>query len=108
MNKLTMIKNLLIYIIFVLVFQLFSACKEKSIAFDGIVYEIDENKFGYEIHLQGKPFIKQEIIPAIEGNHPFKDSLDALKTLDKVLELLNKGEKPSLTKTDIQKLKIKI
>ncbi|WP_159778229.1 DUF4907 domain-containing protein [Flavobacterium sp. 9AF] len=103
-----MIKNLLIYVIFVLVFQLFSACKEKAIAFDGIVYQIEENKFGYEIYLQGKPFIKQENIPAIEGNHSFKDSLDALKTLDKVLERLNKGEKPSLTESDIQQLKIKI
>ncbi|WP_130735260.1 DUF4907 domain-containing protein [Flavobacterium sp. J27] len=100
--------NTIIYIIFVLVFELFTACKNKPVAFDGTVFEMGQNKYGYEVYLQGKLFIRQENIPAIEGTVSFKDSIDALRTLDLVLERLNNGETAALSKKDIQQLKIKI
>lgn len=110
MNKWIMIKknDTIICFIFVLVFQLFPSCKNKPVAYDGIVYSIDENKYGYEIYFQRKLFIKQENIPAIEGNLSFKDSIDALRTMDLVLDRLNNGKKPSLSKIDIEQLKIKL
>jgi hypothetical protein len=100
--------NILKFTIFVVVFQIFCSCKEKALAFNGEVYKIENGKFGYEILYKGKVFIKQENIPAIEENKNFNDSIDALKTLDLVLEKLNAGEKPTLTYKEIKQLKIKM
>lgn len=92
--------------IFVIVFQVFSACKEKNVSYNGEVYRLDENKYGYNVLYKGKIFIKQETIPSIEGNKRFNDSIDALKVLDLVLIKLNDGKNPSVTKQDLKKLNI--
>lgn len=94
--------------IFVVGFQIFCSCKEKEMAFNGEVYGIENGKFGYTILYNGKVFIKQETIPTIQGNKNFNDSIDALKTLDLVLEKLNAGEKPTLSSDEFKRLKIKL
>jgi Domain of unknown function (DUF4907) len=104
------IKNLsfLKITIFVVVFQIFYSCKEDKLVFNGKVYKIENNIFGYEVIYKGTVFIKQENIPAIEENKKFTDSIDALKTLDLVLKKLNSGQKPTLTLEEIKKLNLKI
>ena len=63
--------------------------------------------FGYSITLQGKLFIKQQTIPAIEGNMPFCDSLDAVKVSTLVVQKIKAKQAPTITKQDLATLKIK-
>jgi hypothetical protein len=101
------IKSVIIYFIFVIVFQVFSSCKDKPLGFNGQVYKLDNNNYGYSIFLNNKLIIKQDNIPTVEGNVSFKDSIDALKTMDLVIKKLNSKSNPSLTKEEIQKLNLK-
>lgn len=109
-RKMRMIKNtqLIRFLIFVIIFQVFSSCKDKKLAFNGYVYKIETKKYGYAILFKGDTIIKQDYIPGIEGNIAFQDSLDALKVLDLVINKLNKNESPTIKKTDLIKLKTKL
>jgi Domain of unknown function (DUF4907) len=104
----TKIKNNIIYITFVIVFQIFSSCKDRALAFNGIVYKIDDVQYGYAIYFKEKLFIKQENIPSVKGNIYFRDSIAALKTMDLVLKKLNAGESPTLNPAEVDELKVKI
>ena len=97
--------NTIKIITFVIVFQVFSSCKERVIAYNGEVYEI-EDKFGYNIYFKQKLFIKQENIPTVNGNISFIDSIGALKTMDLVLKKLNAGENPTITMDEIYYLNL--
>jgi hypothetical protein len=50
------------------------------------------NGWGYEILANGKPYIRQQFIPAIEGHHTFKTKEDALTVGNKVVEKMKQGE----------------
>lgn len=65
------------------------------------------NGFGYTIKANGKLLIKQSIIPAVEGNHPFCDSIDAAKVCDKVMEKIKQRKAPYITPEELKQLKIK-
>lgn len=98
--------KILCYFVLVIIFQVFSSCKTKDPKFNGAVYKLSNDNYGYEIYLNNKTVVKQEAIPAITGNRPFKDSLTALKVMDFVLEKLNTGNAPTISKKDLIALKI--
>ncbi|MFT3700761.1 MAG: DUF4907 domain-containing protein [Agriterribacter sp.] len=64
------------------------------------------NGWGYEIDVDGKPFIKQEVIPAISGNKNFASKEDAEKTGNVVMQKLLKGKMPSLSPEEVMALGI--
>jgi hypothetical protein len=101
-------RTVLKYIIFVIVFQIYSSCKNKEQAFNGMVYRYGNKNYGYTISFNQKVIIRQERIPALEGEVTFKDSIDALKVMDLVIEKLNKGKNPAVNKSELRKLNIKI
>lgn len=64
--------------------------------------------WGYEIDVDGKPYIKQETIPAIAGNKKFTSKEDAATTGNTVMKKLLKGIRPSLTLQEVMALGIHI
>lgn len=65
------------------------------------------NGFGYTIKANGRLLIKQGIIPAVKGNHPFCDSTDAARVCGKVMEKIRKRKAPYITPEELKQLKIK-
>lgn len=108
-NKRMMIKSLKknnIITFVVIVVLVFSSCKDKSKLYNGEVYRVSENMFGYKVFYKGEIYIKQEFIPCIYGNKSFTDSIDASRVLDLVLKNLNNGKSPSINEQDLIKLNI--
>ncbi len=62
------------------------------------------NCWGYEIRIDGKAFIHQETIPALEGEKRFETREDALKVGKAVLKKMSKTHSPTLTREEILKL----
>ena len=60
--------------------------------------------WSYDILKNNKPFIHQNYIPAIEGNHPFPDKLSAKKTGQIVLKKLVNKESPGITKEELMNI----
>ena len=66
------------------------------------------NGYGYSITSQGKIFIYQPFIPAVEGNIPFSSRYDARKAGKMVQRKLKNKEEPSLSIEDLLNAEIKI
>lgn len=66
-------------------------------------YKIKDG-FGYAIEINGKPFIRQECIPAVQGNHYFKTETDAKRTGDLVAEKIRNHARLTVTVQDLQQL----
>lgn len=64
------------------------------------------NGWGYVVLLNDKLFIKQEHIPAIEGNKTFVKETDALKVAGLVVAKLKKNGKPTIAVEELQQLGI--
>jgi len=90
-----------------LVFIILTSCKEREEILTSKVYKI-KNGYGYKIIMKDKVIIKQNCIPAIQGNIPFCDSLDALKVSQIVIKKIKRKKMPSIQAEDLMKLKIKI
>jgi len=56
----------------------------------------------YEIYQQDRLMIRQSYIPAVEGAMPFESGEQAEKIGQLVLDKLNNGTTPFLTKEDLQ------
>lgn len=95
-------------LIFVIIFQVFSSCKDKEQAFNGEVYSLTNKNYGYAIYFKQKLIIKQETVPALSGDVAFKDSLQALRVMDLVIKKLNEGKSPTINTTELKELKIKM
>jgi Domain of unknown function (DUF4907) len=93
-------------LIFVLMSLLFCSCKQKKALYYGQVYKIESKKYGYTISFKDKTIIKQENIPSLAENVTFKDSLDALKVMNFVVEKLNNNLSPSVNKQDLMNLNV--
>jgi hypothetical protein len=65
-----------------------------------------ETGWGYKILKDNKPFIRQEYIPAIEGNLRFPDKNSAKKTGLLVCNKLKNHEFPFVTKKELISLEI--
>lgn len=60
--------------------------------------------WGYSIFLDGKVYIKQTIIPVIEGNKSFVSEEDATKCGNLVVAKLKAHQKPTLVMEDLKTL----
>ena len=61
--------------------------------------------WGYEILANGKPYIRQQFIPAIEGHHAFKTKEDAVTVGNKVIEKMKHGEQlPSVSVDELKEM----
>lgn len=63
--------------------------------------------FGYTISNNGKILIKQDAVPGVYGSAAFCDSLDAVKVSNLVVQKIGQKQSPSVTKQDLERLKIK-
>ncbi|MFH0896100.1 MAG: DUF4907 domain-containing protein [Bacteroidota bacterium] len=71
------------------------------------VYPVDHG-FGYDILMNGKPYIHQPYIPAIQGNKVFSSVEDAQKTAALVnFKIKNNINPPSISIRELDSLKIK-
>jgi hypothetical protein len=64
------------------------------------------NGWGYSIMKEDEQVIRQEQIPVIQGNIPFKNEDDAEKVARLVADKLNAGEMPTVTMKDLKDLEI--
>ena len=64
------------------------------------------NGWGYTICINGKLFIKQPYIPAIEGVKGFTTKEDAEKTAQYIVKKLKADQQPAITKKELKKLNI--
>lgn len=62
--------------------------------------------WGYSILINGKLFIKQPYIPAIEGVKSFATQADAERTAQLIVEKLRANQRPVIQKEELQKLHI--
>ena len=58
--------------------------------------------YGYEISLDNKILIKQDIIPAISDQHTFCTQEDALKIANLVVTKLKNKQNPRITKEELK------
>ena len=64
------------------------------------------NGWGYDILVKDTLFIHQESIPAIEGNKPFRSKAQAMEAASQLISKLKKGESPSFTRSEIERITI--
>jgi len=86
------------------------SCNQDVSAFSDYAYIVIKNDTGgwyYEITKQGKPFIIQKNIPAIQRKVAFQDSIQSLLVAKSVAKKLENGIfPPTITVTELQKLQI--
>ncbi|HUR31862.1 MAG TPA: DUF4907 domain-containing protein [Saprospiraceae bacterium] len=58
------------------------------------IINVPDEKFGYSIFIDGKMYIEQRTIPAVEGNNGFSKKEDAEKVAQLVIEKIKQGEMP--------------
>jgi len=72
-----------------------------------VVMKNDTGAWYYEVQKQGKPFIIQKTIPAINQNVAFQDSIQSLLVAKSVVKKLKDGIfPPTITISELQKLQI--
>ena len=62
------------------------------------------NGWGYNVLINYRIYIHQEIIPAVYGNQSFKSVQDANKTGDLVIKKLRKGQLPTIRIEELDSL----
>ena len=62
--------------------------------------------WGYEILTDGKIYIKQSVIPAIEGKHSFHTKEQAVMVGNKVVEKIEHKQVPVITVAELKEMKI--
>jgi hypothetical protein len=112
-------KYFLIFFSFLIAIVVFSACnnstseqnKDEEMAKKGMVsvnasiFKTDKG-WGYSIIIDNKQFIRQDIIPAVEGNKGFATKEDATKVAELVLTKIKNKEKPIVKKEELRQLGI--
>jgi hypothetical protein len=58
------------------------------------VINVPQNQFGYYIMIDGKMYIEQKSIPAVQGNNGFATKEDAEKIAKLAIEKIKQGEMP--------------
>ena len=83
--------------------------KEVKKEYTARVFEIDLNKYGYEISKNNNILIRQTVIPGMHGNHNFSRKQDAKKVADLVINKLDNGiSPPSITGEEIDSLDLQL
>ena len=62
--------------------------------------------WGYNIMVDHKIFIHQEMIPAIQGNKAFGSKIDAEKVSNLIVHKITSKRMPSVTKSELDSLQI--
>ena len=65
-----------------------------------------QHGFGYHIYKGESLLVKQEVIPGVAGNLPFKNEIEAQKIGDLVVSKLMEGNLPTVNHSDLIGLKI--
>lgn len=69
------------------------------------IFEVKTGFWGYEIFIDGKPYIRQEIIPSISGVHYFENKEKARQFADFVAEKIRSGKiPPTLSNKEVDSL----
>ena len=76
---------------------------QHSSSFESIVYPVTYG-WGYDILVKDTLFIHQESIPAMEGNKPFATKAQAMEAASQVIAKLKKGESPSFSLSEIERI----
>jgi len=72
-------------------------------SYESFVYPVNKG-WGYDILVKDSVFIHQESIPALEGNKPFITKAQAREAASKVISKLKKGESPSFSRSEIERI----
>lgn len=68
-----------------------------------------EGGYGYRILMDGKPYITQPHIPAVQGNRPFQSEDEAASVAALVIEKIEEGIiPPSITIPELEELGVEI
>jgi len=62
------------------------------------------NGWGYDILVNDTIIIHQESVPVLQNQQPFEKSDEAIQAAQLIIAKLKKGEPPSLTKFDLEKI----
>ncbi len=80
--------------------------KQKDTNIEYLTFEVN-NGWGYDIKINGKTFIHQDVIPAINKSIPFNSKEDAEKVAKLIVEKIKKKQMPpAVSKEEMQKLGI--
>ena len=79
--------------------------KKGMVPVDASIFKTDKG-WGYSIIINNKLFIRQDIIPAVEGNQGFATKEDATKVAELVLNKMKNKEKPIVKIEDLKQLGI--
>lgn len=71
-------------------------------------FKTDAGGWGYNIMLDGKVFIKQDVIPAVQLAIPFRSENEARRTAEVVVKKLNSKKIPSISIEELDSLLIRI
>lgn len=71
-------------------------------------FKTDTGGWGYNIMLDGKVFIKQEMIPAVQLAIPFRSEDEARRTAEVVVKKLYSKKIPSISIEELDSLSIRI
>jgi len=76
---------------------------KRSSIYKSLVYPVTYG-WGYDILVKDTLFIHQESVPAMEGNKPFTTKAQAMEASSRVISKLKKGESPSFTRSEIERI----
>lgn len=77
--------------------------KHRQSSYNSLVYPVNEG-WGYDILVRDSVFIHQQSIPALEGNKPFMIREQAEEAAREVISKLKKGESPSFSRPEIERI----
>jgi len=81
------------------------SCEKKGNQLD-IKITKQKTGYGYQIIKRGKSLIDQPFIPAIQGEQPFKDSMQARKTAELVIHKIGSSSFPRISVNELDSMKI--
>ncbi|MCW3805110.1 DUF4907 domain-containing protein [Plebeiibacterium marinum] len=103
----TKTKFVSILILFVICFTGFSCKNKKKYHIEYTIIEVD-NGWGYDISVNGKVFIHQDVIPGVQGKKAFYSQQDAEKAAKLVVKKIeNKEMPPAVSTQELKELGIK-
>lgn len=65
-------------------------------------HQLSDSTWGYDILADGKPVIRQDIVPVLSGIHHFHTEAEARKTGERVIYNLKNKQTPSLDSADLK------
>ncbi len=92
-----------VFLVVFVVLVLFSYAGPHPVSYHLEILQL-EHGWGYSITRNGKPFIFQEYVPAVEGNLRFPDRKSARKTGQLVIKKLRNNQLPVISKRELKQV----